>query len=216
VREQPLPEPEFWVLDCVAVPHAAAPTLSFKLRVKDGSGLEVYTIALAAHIHLEASSRPHDKETRESLQDVFGEPERWNDTARSVIWAKRDVLAPSFTGSTSFELELPCSTDLELATMRYLDAVPDGEVPLAFHFSGSIFYRGRHDRMQLTMVPWHTTAQFRLPIETWRKAVGDRGGLVRVTDETFEALKRYRTDRGLPSLGGAVSDLIAGARVEAP
>lgn len=216
MRETPLPEPEFWVLDCVALPHMAAPTLSFKLRVKDASELEVYTVALTAQIHLEASSRPHERETREGLQDVFGEPERWNDTARSVIWAKRYVLVPSFTGSTSFELELPCSTDLELATTRYFEGVEDGEAPLAFHFSGSIFYRGEHDRMQLTMVPWHSTAQFRLPLETWRKAAGDRGGLVRVSASTFEGLKRYRDGRGLPSLDASVSDLLDGARVEAP
>jgi hypothetical protein len=208
-----LPEPQFWVLDCAALPHTAAPTLSFTLRAKDTTGLEVYTVALTTQVHLEASSRPHDAETREALQDVFGEPERWNDTARSVIWAKRDLLVPSFTGSTTFELQLPCDTDLELATTRYLEAVPDGEAPLAFHFSGSIFYRGAHDRMQLTMVPWHSTAQFRLPLATWRKAVGDRGGLVRVSDETFDALKRYRLERGLPSLGAAVSELVEGERV---
>jgi hypothetical protein len=207
------PEPDFWVLDCAAVPHTAAPTLSFTLRVKDGSGLEVYTVALTAQIHLEASSRPHDGPVREALEDVFGEPERWNDTARSVIWAKREVLVPSFTGSTTFELQVPCSTDLELATTRYLEAVKDGEAPLAFHFSGQIFYRGAHDRMQLTMVPWHSTAQFRLALATWRKAVGERGGLVRVPDDTFEALKRYRLDRGLPSLGAAVSELVERERV---
>jgi hypothetical protein len=207
------PEPQLWVLDCAAVPHTAAPTLSFTLRAKEESGLEVYTVALTAQIHLEASSRPHDAAVRDALVDVFGEPERWNDTARSVIWAKRDVLVPSFSGSTTFELQLPCSTDLELATTRYFEAVPDGEAPLAFHFSGSIFYRGAHDRMQLTMVPWHSTAQFRLPLATWRKAVGDRGGLVRVTDATFEALKGYQHDRGLPSLGAAVSELVERERV---
>jgi hypothetical protein len=206
-------EPAFWVLDCTPVPHAAAPTLSFTLRARERSGREVYTIALSAQIHLEASSRPHDATTREALQDVFGEPERWNDTARSVIWAKREMLVPSFTGSTTFELQVPCSTDLELATTRYFEAVPDGEAPLAFHFSGSIFYRGAHDRMQLTMVPWHSSAQFRLPLDTWRRAVGDRGGLVRVTDATFEALKGYRLERGLPSLGAAVADLVERERV---
>lgn len=213
MRAAPLPEPEFWVLDCVPVPHTAAPTLSFKLRVKDGSGLEVYTVALTAQIHLEASSRAHAHDVRQGLQDVFGEPERWNDTARSVIWAKRDVLVPSFTGSTSFELELPCSTDLELATTRYFEAVEDGEAPLAFHFSGSVFYRAEHDRMQLTMVPWHSTAQFRLPLATWRKAVGERGGLVRVSGEAFAELKQFQHERGLPSLGAAVSELVARERV---
>ena len=46
--------------------------------------------------------------------------------------------------------------------------------------------------------------------------MGDRGGLVRVSDETFEALRRHRLERGLPSLDAAVADLLEGARVEAP
>jgi hypothetical protein len=208
LRQQPIPEPEFWVLDASAVPHAAAPTLSFRMRIRDQSELEVYTVALTVQIHLEAAQRPHDDETRARLADVFGEPERWGDTARGVMWAKRDVLVPSFTGTTSFDLELPCSTDLEEATTRYLQAVPDGEAPLSFHFNGQVFYRGAEDRMQLTMVPWHAEAQFRLPLQTWRAAVGDAGGLVRVSDETFEVLKRHRLERGLPSLGEAVADLL--------
>jgi Family of unknown function (DUF6084) len=208
VREQPIPVPEFWVLDVSAVPHAAAPTISFRMRVRDHSELEIYTVALTAQIHLEAAQRPHDDETRARLADVFGEPERWGDTARGVMWAKRDVLVPSFTGSTAFDLQIPCSTDLEEATTRYLEAVPDGEAPLSFHFNGKIFYRGGDGRMQLTMVPWHAEAQFRLPLDVWRAAVGDRGGLVRVSDDTFEALRRHRIDAGLPSLGEAVADLL--------
>jgi len=208
VREQPIPDPEFWVLDAGAVPHAASPTLNFRMRVRDHSELEVYTVALTVQIHLEAAQRPHDAETRAQLADVFGEPERWGDTARGVMWSKRDVLVPSFTGSTTFDLQLPCSTDLEEATTRYLEAVPDGEAPLSFHFNGKVFYRGEGGRMQLTMVPWHAEAQFRLPVATWREAVGDRGGLVRVSDDTFEALRRHRLDAGLPSLGEAVADLL--------
>jgi hypothetical protein len=196
------------VLDAEPVLHAASPTLRFRMRVRDHSEREVYTVALTAQIHIEAIQRPYDADTREALGDVFGEPERWGDTARSLVWIKQDVLVPSFTGSASFELEIPCSTDLELATTRDFEAVPDGEAPLAFHFSGSVFYRGPEDRMQLTRVPWHTTAQFRLPLETWRTAVGARGGLVRVSDETFEALKRERLERGLPSLDATVADLL--------
>ena len=97
VSLQPLaPEPEFWVLDAVAIPHAAEPTLSFRMRVSEGSDRDVYTIALKAQIQLEASERPHSEESRERLRDVFGEPERWNDTARGVLWTCRDVLVPSF------------------------------------------------------------------------------------------------------------------------
>ena len=49
---------------------------------------------------------------------------------------------------------MPCSYDLEVAAAKYLDALPDGEVPLAFHFSGRIFYRGEDGRLQIVLTPW--------------------------------------------------------------
>jgi hypothetical protein len=204
------------VLDVAAVPHAAAPTLAFRMRIRDRSELSVYTVALTAQIHLEPIQRVHDAATRARLVEVFGDPERWGDTARGVMWAKREVLVPSFRGATTFELQVPCNSDLELATARYLQAVPDGEVPLSFHFNGSIYYSGAGDRLQITQVPWHAEAQARLPIETWRAAVGDRGGLARLRADTFEELRAYREERALPSLDAAVEDLLANARVETP
>jgi Family of unknown function (DUF6084) len=202
-----VPDPEFWVLDADTLAFAAAPTLVFRLRIKDGSEREIYTVALSVMIQLEAIQRPHDDEARERLRDVFGEPERWGDTARAVLWAKQDVLVPSFTGSTTFDLQVPCNSDLELATARWFEAVADGVAPLAFHFTGSVFYKGDADRMQLTRVPWHATAQFRLPVETWRRAVGE-GGVVRVGSDTFSALQRRRLEHGLRSLDAAVADLL--------
>jgi hypothetical protein len=202
-----IPDPDFWVLDADVLPYAAAPTIVFRLRIKDGSGREVYTVALNALIQLEAIQRAHDDETRDRLRDVFGDPERWGDTARAVLWAKQDALVPSFTGSTTFDLQVPCNADLELATARWFEAVEDGVAPLAFHFTGSVLYRGDEDRMQLTRVPWHATAQFRLPVETWRKAVGG-GGVVRVSRDTFDALQRRRLEHGLHSLDAAVADLL--------
>jgi uncharacterized protein DUF6084 len=210
-----IPAPEFWVLGAEAVPNAVAPTLAFRMRVKDHSEREIYTIALTTQIQLEPVQREHDDETRERLQDVFGEPARWGDTARKVLWAQRETLVPSFTDSTTFELQVPCHTDLELATTRWFEAVPDGVAPLSFHFSGSIFYRGDGDRFQLTQVPWTAEAQYRLPLEAWRSAVGEGGGVVRLRGEIFEALRRYRLARGAHSLDAAVADLLESARLEA-
>ena len=36
----------------------------------------------------------------------------------------------------------PCTYDLELAAAKYIHSMPDGEVPLLFNFTGTIFYRG--------------------------------------------------------------------------
>ena len=109
---------------------------------------------------------------------------------------------------------MPCSTDLELATTRYFDAVPDGHAPLAFHFSGSIIYADAPDRMQVARVPWHATAQYRLPVEVWRAAAGD-GGLVRLSGETFAGLREHASERALLSSDAAVADLLAATRTEA-
>jgi uncharacterized protein DUF6084 len=215
VSEEPLPEPEFWVLDVAPVAHAAAPTLAFRMRVRDRSERPVYTVALTVQIQLEPIQRAHDGATRARLADVFGDPERWGDTARGVLWTRRDMLVPSFRGATTFVLQVPCNTDLELATARYLEAVPEGEVPLSLHFNGSVFYSSPDDRLQITQVPWHAETQARLPIETWRAAVGDRGGLARLRADTYAALRAYREARALPSLDAAVEDLLAGVRTEA-
>ena len=203
-----IPAVGFEVTGARHVPHAAAPTIAFALTAADDSGREVYTVALTAQIQIAPIQRRHDDVTRARLRDVFGDPERWGDTARGVTWATQQLLVPSFRGSRDFELVLPCNADLELATTRYFEAVPDGIVPLVFHFSGSIFYCGDEDRMQLAQVDWSTTAPFELPVAVWQAATSGRGGLVRVGDETFAALQREQADRGLPTVDAVVSELL--------
>jgi hypothetical protein len=213
-----LPDPEFWVLDAAPVPRSATPTLGFELRVRDLSEREVYAVALTVQLQIEAAQRPHDDATRERLLDLFGEPERWGDTARGLLWARRDVLVGGFTGSTRFELQLPLSLDLELASVKYFTAVPDGEVPIAFHFNGTVHYRGAEDRLQITQVPWSAEAQYQLPIETWRRTIREHyppGAFLRLGEDTMDGLRRYKSARGLPSFDACLAELLEGARLEA-
>ena len=110
----------------------------------------------------------------------------------------------------SFTLPVPCTYDLEVAATKYLDALPDGEVPLSFHFNGRIFYRGEGGRLQVVMVPW-VSAAFRLPVATWRGMM-DRhypgAGWIRVQDETLRRLQLRKAERGLPTFDAAVGDLL--------
>ena len=92
--------------------------------------------------------------TRAQLVDLFGAPERWASTTTSIVWARVETLLPSFTSETEFTLVVPCTYDLEVTSAKYLDALPDGEVPLSFHFSGRIFYRGEDGRLQIVLTPW--------------------------------------------------------------
>jgi hypothetical protein len=103
-----------------------------------------------------------------------------------------------------------CNYDLEVAATKYLYALPDGEVPLSFHFSGRIFYRGADGRLQVVMVPWVSTV-YRLPVATWRRMIDQHypgSGYIRVQEDTLRRLQLRKAQRGLPTFDGAVAELL--------
>ena len=209
----PAPVLELEVVGAAAALNVAAPTLHFTLRAGEPTGSEVYMVALSTLIHIDPGMRSHDDEARALLVDLFGEPERWAATTTSIVLAQVDVLVPSFTGTTEFTVPVPCNYDLEVASTKYLYALPDGEVPLSFHFSGRIFYRGEGGRLQVVMVPW-VSAAFRLPVATWRRMI-DRhypgSGWIRVQEDTLRRLQLRKADRGLPTFDATVTELLGGA-----
>ena len=142
-------------------------------------------------MHIDPARRVYDDETRARLVDLFGAPERWGATTHSLHWARVDTLVPGFTGASSFDLEVPCTYDLEVAASKYFYSLPDGEAPLSFHFNGMILYRGERDRLQVAQVPWSCTASWSMPVAAWKRAVADQypgGGWVRLSTETLDAL----------------------------
>ncbi len=212
-----IPELTISVTGVEAVPHAVAPTLRFHLEAADTSGLDVYTVALSAQINMEPGKRRYDATDRERLGDLFGEPERWPATTHGFVWTAVSVLLPSFRGRTSFEIRVPCTYDHEVAGTKYLASLRDGEVPLAFHCSGTVLYRGAQDRLQITQIPWSESAHFSMPIGVWREMIEHYfpdSGWIRLRSETLAELRRVAAERGLPSLETCVLDLLAaGERV---
>lgn len=208
------PAPEISVLGAEAIPHSAAPTLLFTGHVSETSGREVYAVALTAQVMIDPARRSYDEATRERLVELFGEPERWGATTHSFLWAELSVLVGSFTGATTFRLPMPCNYDLEIAATKYLHSVPGGEVPLSFHFTGTIFYRGESDRLQIVKVPWDCSARFGMPASVWRAMIEEHypnGGWIRLSDETLERLGRHKAGTGHPTFDATVSDLLGGA-----
>ncbi len=194
-----------------AVEQAAAPTLSLTLGVSEPQGREVFAIALRTQIQFEPAQRSYAPETKALLSELFGAPERWAATTHSLVWAVADVIVPSFTGTGTFEIPVPCTYDLELAATKYLYALPDGVAPLSLHFSGSVFYPAELGRMQMTQIPWSTTAQFELPVQTWKRMIAghypDRGW-VALSSHTLERLYRRKAEQGATTFDACVSDLL--------
>jgi hypothetical protein len=210
-----VPEPEFAVIGARPVRYAAAPMLMLDLQVSERSGRPVYMIALAIQLMIEPARRSYDEKTRAGLVELFGAPERWSVTTRSLVWAQLDVLVPAFTGSTTVAVPVPCSYDLELAAAKYLYSVGDGEAPLALHFNGTIYYPGDDGGLQMVLVPWNTSIDFRMPVSVWRETVEHyypNTHWVALRSETLTALQRVKLDRGLATFDASIDALLRGER----
>ena len=205
------PDPEFAVVDARTVRHAAAPMLMLDLQVREHSGRDVYMIALTIQLMIEPARRSYDDATRERLVELFGAPERWAVTTHSLVWAQLDVLVPAFTGSTTVSVPISCSYDLELAAAKYLHSLPSGEVPLALHFNGTIYYPGDHGGLQMVLVPWNKSTDYRMPVLVWSETIEHyypNTGWLALRSQTLEALQREKLRRGLPTLDACLSELL--------
>jgi Family of unknown function (DUF6084) len=205
------PEPEFQVLGATGRRHAAVPALDFDVHVTEPGGRQVHAIALSAQIMIEPARRSYDAETREKLVELFGPPERWATTTRSLVWHQADVLVPAFIGSTTFRVAVPVSFDMEVASSKYLYGLPDGELPLAFNFNGTVHYRGDDGRLQMSLVPWSCTAEFRMPVSIWSDLIEHyypRSGWIPLHERTLQALQAEKARRGLPTLDACVAELL--------
>jgi hypothetical protein len=211
VTTQTVPEPGFAVVGARTAEHAAAPTLLIDLQVSEASGRPVYMIALTVQVMLEPARRQYDPATREKLLELFGAPERWAVTTRSLVFTQLDVLVPAFTDSVVVSVPIACHYDLELAATKYLHALPGGVAPMAMHFNGTIYYRGEDGGLQMVLVPWSNSIDFQLPVPVWRETIEryyPGTAWLAVRHRTHEALQREKLRRGLPTLESCIEALL--------
>jgi hypothetical protein len=207
------PEPDFTVLGARSLAHAAAPTLMLDLEVSEASGRRVYMIALTIQLMIEPARRSYDEATHERLAGLFGPPERWAVTTRSLVWAQLDVVVPAFTGSTTVAVPVACNYDMEVAAAKYLHSLADGEAPLALHFNGMVYYPNDDGGLQMVLIPWSRSVDFRMPVAVWRETIAHyypNTGWVGMRSETLRALELERVRRGLPTYDSCIRDLLDG------
>lgn len=198
------------VQDVVVEPYAVSPCLLARLRVVEPSGEPVHALLLRCQVRIEPQRRRYDEEEAAGLADLFGGRERWAATLRPLLWMHTTAVVPGFTGATAADLPLPCSYDFEVSGARYLSALRDGEVPLVFLFSGTVFTRGSSG-FTVTQVPWDRQATYRMPVAVWRDAM-DRtfphSQWLRLDRETVAALQRFKSERALPHWDDTVRVLL--------
>jgi hypothetical protein len=198
---------------------AAAPLLLFKLRVSQAvpPGFEptpIHAVALRCQVRIEPARRRYDAGEQERLLDLFGTPERWGQTLRPMLWTHVSAVVPPFAEAGAADLPVPCSFDFSLAATKYFAALREGEVPLCFLFSGTIFYEAPGGALQVAQVPWEKEAYYRLPAATWRALMDHyypNSAWLCLRRDVFDHLERYRSRNGLPTTEQALERLLATA-----
>jgi hypothetical protein len=206
-----MPDLRFQVEGAEEVRHAAAPTLALKLRVSDAAGTSVHSVALRCQIRIEPARRRYGPEEQGRLRDLFGEPERWGQTLRPMLWMHTSLVVPPFEGSTALDLPVPCTFDFNVAGTKYFAALEDGAVPLCLLFSGTIFYEAEHGGLQVAQIPWEREANYGLPVRVWREMMEHyypNSAWLCLRRDVFDRLVAYRSRRGLPTWELALEELL--------
>jgi len=203
-----MPDLQFSIEGAEAVPFAAAPLLAFKVRIVNLADEEtVHTVAMRAQIQIEVTRRKYDPAEQAPLRDLFGEPDRWGQTLRNMLWTHTSVVVPRFTGSVLAEIPVPCTFDFNIAATKYFHGVSSGDLPLCFQFSGNVFYQGEEETLQVAPISWDKDAKYRLPVKVWKDlmdAYYPNSAWLALQRETFEKLYRYKVREGIPSWEEAI------------
>jgi hypothetical protein len=207
-----MPDLTFAVHGAEPIPHAASPLLRFALDVRNLPADEpIHSIALRCQIQIEAVRRRYSPADQERLLDLFGEPSRWSQTVRTMLWTHAQTVVPRFTDHTTVDLDVPCTFDFNVAATKYFYGLDDGEVPLCLLFSGTVFYEVEDGRLQAAQIPWSKETTFRLPVRVWSDMMETyypNSAWLRVRRDTFDRLYRIKRDRGLPTWEQALDSLL--------
>lgn len=207
-----MPDLSFQVEEVGAVPFAASPQLIFKLRVTNADAAEpIQSVALRCQIQLEVTRRHYNAAEQERLNDLFGEPERWGQTLRTMLWTHASINVPPFAGSTVVDLPVPCTFDFNVAATKYFAGLEDGEIPLCLLFSGTVFYETEDETLQVAQISWDKETKYRLPVQVWRKMMDlyyPNTAWLCLRRDVFDRLYEYKRRRGIPTWEQALENIL--------
>ena len=207
-----MPDLNFAVVGAEAVSFAASPTLSFKLRITNRDPAQrIQSVALRCQIQIEPTKRRYAAREQERLLELFGEPERWGRTVRSMLWVHTNATVAPFQGETLVDLPVPCTFDFNVAATKYFGGLEDGEVPLNLLFSGTVFFEDEAKGLRVEQISWDKEAYFRLPVRVWREMMDHyypNTVWLCLRRDVFEQLSRYKMAQAIPTWDQALQSII--------
>ena len=198
-----MPELNFKIDGAEAVLYAAVPTIAFKLRLSSTPpGQRIHTVFLRAQIQIESTRRHYSPQEQEKLVDLFGDPDRWSLTLKTMLWTHAVLAVPGFTDESLADMPVPCTFDFNVAATKYFHALKDGDLPLIFLFSGTVFYQDEAGGMQVAPISWEKEAKFRLPVRTWHDLIEGyypHSAWLSLRKDVFDRLYQYKVRCGIPT-----------------
>lgn len=206
-----LPDLGISVTDGSAEPYAATPTLRFSLDVTSRNDVAIRSAMLVAQIRIAATRRPYAHEEQARLAELFGTPDRWGSTLRSLYWTHATMLLPPFGDRISAVLLVPCTYDFELIAAKYLHSVQDGYIPLDFLFSGSVFYLDNEGMLQTSRVSWESESAYQFPVRIWKDLMDQyfpNSAWLRLRRDSFDRLYAFKAQHAMPTWESAIDSLL--------
>jgi hypothetical protein len=207
-----MPDLDFRVESAAPVQFAVAPLLGFRIAISNSiPGETIYSVSLRCQIQIETSRRRYTAQEQERLLDLFGAPERWSQTLRNMLWTNAIVGVPCFTGQTTVEVQVPWTFDFNVAATKYFGGLGNGEIPLCFLFSGTVFYDAGGGTPQVAPVSWSKECRFCLPVETWRELMEvyyPNTAWLCLRRDIFDRLYRFKTQHGIPTWEAALDRIL--------
>jgi hypothetical protein len=208
-----MPELDFKVVGMEPAQRGLAPLLHFILEITNTPETEkIQSVMLQTQIQIQAPQRSYTAEEKEKLRELFGVPEDWGQTLRTRLWAHANTIVPQFQGQTKTTVAIPCTFDFQVAATKYFYALEDGDVPLLFLFSGTVFYAGPDGRLQIQKISWEKECVYRMPVRGWREMMDHHypdSAFVWLKRDVFDRLYEFKRHHGLATWEQAMERLLA-------
>jgi len=213
-----MPDLVFRVESAEPLPYSVSPHLVFKVRITNADAEEkIQSVMLRCQIQIETVRRQYNPKEQSKLFELYGEPERWGQTLKTLLWTHANVVVQPFTGSTFADLHVPCTFDFNVATTKYFNGLDDGEIPLCLLFSGTIFYHDHEGALQISQISWEKEANFRLPVSAWKEMMDHyypNSAWLNIRMDVFEKLQEYKMRSACSSWDQAFEKLLPAQETE--
>jgi len=215
-----MPDLLFEIVSASPIRDTVMPALAFDLRVTNRfSEQSIHTIILRCQIQIEVARRRYSSTEQLQLRELFDDSNRWGDTLRPLTWVNTTANVPEFSGSTVYRIIVPCTLDFNVATAKYFHGITEGEIPLTFLFSGSVFYASREKNLQVAPISWNKESRFRLPIQVWKDLMDlhfRNTVCLNLRRDVFDDLYRFKIRKGLATFEDAIQHMLTIAERERP